>query len=240
MLSRMLPRLKELVVVCLYISEFTKSRHTTTQYSTFDSFPFVHILNSATRRGAPKEVMDALIRAFPPALDVKNDDNITPRDYIQTEQECNILLERPTICWSQNLADEKKDRILDEEMDQLEKEAHEMEQLLLETLNKEQKLQDRLIKMEMKLMRHDLFSNGNTLSNDIDNVCDELTNEIEILSENMLLVKENFETKYRENGKNRSFINDFNIDVMKIHDHLDSEVSDFRMELDSIKKMLRQ
>ena len=196
-------------------------------------------INSATRRGAPKEVMEALIHTFPQALDVKNDDNITPRDYIQTEDHCNILLERPTSCWLQSISEAKNNEKLEEELKLLESDVHKIEETLIETLEKEHRLNDRLSAMEMKLARHHLFLSGKTLTKDIDIVCEEIFNEIDVLSQNMLVAKDSIERKYREDGKNRSYINDFNSDVTKIHEHLDSELSDLRMELEIIKKLSR-
>lgn len=196
-------------------------------------------LDSATRRGAPREVMDALIRAFPQSLDVKNDDNITPRDYIQTEENCNLLLERPTSCWLQHSAEEKINKKSEDELLLLENEVRKLEYSLSECRNKENILNDRLAKIEIKLSRQDLFSNGSSLAGDVDNVCVEISDEIEAVSNHILLLRDKLESKYLEDSKNRTFINEFNDDMMKIYKHLESELSGYKNDLENISKLSR-
>ena len=167
---------------------------------------------------------------------MKSDDKITPRDYIQTEENCNLLLERPTTCWLQRLSEEKNNVKLDEELQTLEEEVDEMEKKFAKCVSDEKALKERLDEIEQKLSRHEIFSNSGNLIASIESVCDELSNEIDNVSSKIHLMKTASDNKYLEDGKNRTFINDFNNDMLKIYAHLESEMRDFKKEIEKIKK----
>jgi hypothetical protein len=66
-------------------------------------------LHVATHRNLDEEVMEALIRANPEALDEVNQANFTPRHIGHSDSDTLTALRRPTSCWHQLIGDEHRE-----------------------------------------------------------------------------------------------------------------------------------
>lgn len=66
-------------------------------------------LHVAAQRDLGFDTVDALIRAYPQALEHRNSNNCTPRDYGETDSQVFQALSRPTCCWVELIEEEARE-----------------------------------------------------------------------------------------------------------------------------------
>jgi hypothetical protein len=66
-------------------------------------------LHVAAQRDLGFDTVDALIRAYPQALEHRNANNCTPRDYGETDSQVFQALSRPTCCWVELIEEEARE-----------------------------------------------------------------------------------------------------------------------------------
>jgi len=66
-------------------------------------------LHIAAQRDLGFDAVDALIRAYPQALEYRNVNNCTPRDYGETDSQVFQALSRPTCCWVELIEEEARE-----------------------------------------------------------------------------------------------------------------------------------
>lgn len=191
-------------------------------------------LHNASRRGAPRSIVETLIRLFPQALDIQNDDGITPRDYIQSDLESNALINRPVCCWLQQLSNEETHLSMDEELQSLEREVSGLQKTLAQSLHEEDLLFKEFEQVEKKMNRLNIFNNDLSVVDQVDLVTLELQHEIDDVSNKILESLQKLEVKEEQDYKNHEYLRAFHEDVKNVYS-LD-ELNSLREEVDKIQK----
>lgn len=192
-------------------------------------------LHLASKRKLPKEIIELLIRAFPPALDVQDNFGYTPRDYVHNDIITSSMVDRPVSCWYQQI---KEDRIADAmkgELKDLESEIESLSKEVAISLQEEQQIKVKLFSTEEDLAKLVDYSHGKNIEHNIDTFDERFELETKEVADRLTNLLNTMQAKNYKNLKECKYMKDFNEDLLDLHADLDSCMDVCKSEIDEIR-----
>jgi hypothetical protein len=195
-------------------------------------------LHYAVRKRYPMELLLILLRAYPQALDMRDGGMRTPRDYVPIMEDTTArsAFLRPTSCWLQHLHDEELQKVMENELLELEQEVGSLMSAMESSREDEATLRASVFQMEQELQAFGDLENCIEFNQKEKEIQTTLTSEIEVIREKIESLVGQSLMKYNSEEKERSLLTAFNDDVIKIYNNVYDGMAELRDDIEKVKQ----
>lgn len=198
-------------------------------------------LHHAIRMQHSKEVIEAIIRQYPQALNMKDNQEKIPRDYeLRNKGDPDLIniiamLDRPASCWLQNVRDEEVGNNLSNELHSLEKEVGDMMVEYEKVMKDERDLLERMAEIDRVVESYNQFRENQDMDGRVAKLQISLDTELFRVKDRLNSLIGQAELKYADDEKERKYITGFNEDVIKIYENAQDEINELKEEIANMK-----
>lgn len=195
-------------------------------------------LHYAVRKRYPMELLLILLRAYPQALDMRDGGMRTPRDYVPIMEDTTArsAFLRPTSCWLQHQHDEELQKVMENELLDLEQVVASLMSDMETSRGDEATLGASVLQMEQELQAFGDLENCLEFNQKEKEIQTTLTSEIEEIREKIEDLVSQSLRKYNTDDKERIFLTVFNDDVTKIYNNLHDVMAELRDDIEKVKQ----